>query len=167
MKKICILLFVTALVAIGCDNKKKSLNAQFETLMKESDSIESSHQKFEKIHSEMMAEHQKYTEDLKGMELQDSTLLGDLAKHEVILKRHDAILESHAELIGGHKQLTADFDKLSDVEMEAQIEQMEEDHDKMIEEHAAMEEEHEMIMKGHQGIKNKMAEGLKTDGEIG
>ncbi|TXD80971.1 hypothetical protein ESY86_19605 [Subsaximicrobium wynnwilliamsii] len=166
MKKVCILLFATALMLVGCDNKKKDLTAQSETLMKESDSIEASHQKFEEIHKEMMTEHEKFTERLKGMEVQDSTLLGDLAKHEVILKSHDAIIESHADLIAGHKQLKADFDQLSEVEMEAQLKQIEEDHDRLMKEHATMEEEHEMMMKEHQDIKEIMTEGMETDSDM-
>jgi hypothetical protein len=168
MKKLCILfIFIaTAFLAVGCDSKKKDLAKQSETLMKEGDSIEVSHQEFEEIHKGMMTEHEKFTEQLKAMEVQDSTLLGDLAKHEVILKRHDAIILSHAELIGGHKQLEADFDQLSEVEMEAQIKQIKEDQDKMLKEHTTMEEEHEMMMKEHEVIKKTMEEEMNGDSEM-
>ncbi|WP_373519558.1 hypothetical protein [Pricia sp.] len=161
MKKLVILLFTTALVAVGCDDKKKDLSAQFDTLMKENDSVETVHQEFEEIHKEMMAEHQRFTQELEGMEVQDSTILEDVAKHEVILKNHDAIIESHGEIIEGHKDLKADFDQMSDVEMEAQIKEMKEGHDEMMSEHATMEEEHDMMMNEHQAMRQKMANGME------
>ena len=161
MKNLCIALFVTALVAVGCDDKKKDLKAQFDTLMTESDSIEGNHQEFEKIHNKMKAEHQKFTQKLDSMPVQDSTALEDMAKHEVILKSHDAILGGHAELIGGHNELKSEFDQASDVEMQAQIDQIKKDHDKMMREHITMQDEHETIMAEHQDIENRLAETME------
>lgn len=161
MKKLLLILSVTAVIFISCDDKKKDLSAQYDTLMTESDKIEMAHQKFEEVHKSMMGEHQKFSEEVEGMEVQDSTLLGDVAKHGVILKKHDAIIESHAAIIEGHKKLKTDFDNLNAVEMEAEIKQMKKDHDKMMEEHSSMEDEHEMMMKEHKDLKERMVENME------
>ena len=163
MKKLCILLFATATMVVGCDDKKKDLQAQFNTLNKENDSIEANHLEFEEAHKQMLAEHQKFSEELKTVTVKDSTVLEDMAKHEVILKSHDAILKSHTELMKGHKQLKSDFEGFSDIEMQAQIDQMKDDHDKMMEEHTTMQDEHTLIMNEHQNIEKRLAEEMALE----
>lgn len=156
MRLLSCALVILALTVMGCNTQNKDLTAQFDTLQKENDSIEVAHQAFNDTHDEMMAMHREFTEELKQVEVQDSTIMEDVAQHEAILKQHDAVLESHSEIINGHKELKADFESMTDVQMKAQIKQMKEDHDQMMQEHDKLEEEHAMMMEEHQAIREKL-----------
>ncbi|MDN3492473.1 hypothetical protein [Winogradskyella bathintestinalis] len=158
MKKISILLFTAALIFISCDDNKKNMTNQFDILMKESDSIEVAHTKFADTHKQMVNEHNAFSEELNGMELQDSTILDDVAKHGVMLERHDAILMSHNEIMKSHSNLRAKFDNLSDVEKTAKIEEMEKGHDKMMREHATMKDEHDAMKTDYNTIREKISD---------
>ncbi len=165
MKRLTMLLFTIALVFTSCDDKKKGLTAKYDDLMKQGDSIEVAHQEFMTTHNKMADMHQKFTEQLSAMEIEDSTLLEDIAKHDVILKRHDAIIESHTELFETHKTLKSEFDMMTDVEMESKIEEMKNGHEKIKSEHSEMENEHDMIMSEHEAIEKKLMQTESEDSE--
>ena len=165
MKRLPILLFSIALVFTSCDDKKKGLSAEYDELMTQGDSIEVAHQEFMTTHNKMADMHQKFTEQLSAMEIEDLTLLEDIAKHDVILKRHDAIIESHAELFEAHKTFKSEFDAMTDVEMQSKIEEMKNGHEKIRNEHAEMESEHDMIMSEHKAIEKKLMQTESEDSE--
>ena len=165
MKNLFFLLFVAVFMLTNCEDKKKNLTAKYDELMKQADSIEASHQDFMKTHNEMADMHDKFKQQLEGMELQDSTVIEDIAKHDVILKRHDVTLESHTEMFENHKNLKSEFDAMTNLEMEAKIEEMEQDHEKIKSEHATMEDEHNTIMNEHDAIEKALNENQAKESE--
>lgn len=163
MKRLFILFFASVLMFTNCEDKKKDLNAKYDELIRQGDSIEVAHQDFMKAHNDMSGMHQNFSEQLASTEIKDSTVMEDIAKHEVILKRHDAILESHNTMFENHKNLKSDFDAMTDLEMEAKIAEMKDGHQQIMDEHAKMEDEHEMIMNEHESIKKTLSETQAED----
>ena len=107
--------FTFLLVLVGCENtQKKELAAKFDKLEMQHDSLEQVHAEFKTVHSEMTQKHQEFTTALEGMELQDSTILEDVAKHEAILKKHEATIEGHDAMIAAHEELKAGFEEKSE-----------------------------------------------------
>lgn len=166
MRKLNTLCIAILLMFTNCDDKKKDLTAQYDELMKQGDSIEVAHQDFMKTHNKMSDVHQKFKEDIKSITLEDSTILADIARHDVILKRHDALIKSHDELFEMHSNLKSELDAMTDAEMEAKIAEMKVGHEKIRSEHASMEKEHDMIMDEHKAIEKAITESpVEKDGE--
>ncbi|MCG9970781.1 hypothetical protein [Christiangramia crocea] len=155
MKKL-INLFVLLILIVGCENNNKELSEKFEKLQSQRDSISQVHSKFKSIHDEMLKKFQNFNQKLGSMDVQDSTIFEDVAKHSTILEQHDAIIKSHDEILEGHKEMKTSFDEKSEAEKKTQIEEMIATHKKLMEEHKAMEEDHSTMEKEHEEIMVKL-----------
>ncbi|WP_439150920.1 hypothetical protein [Winogradskyella sp.] len=154
MKKIYLLLLSVMLFC--CDNDKKGLIEEYDTIVKKSDRIRTVHQNLAAQHDKMTAEHYKLSEELKGIDIMDSTLLEDMRKHGMMLERHDAILKSHQEIIDAHNTTDPNFDELNAIELQDKIDSMKKWHETMRNDHEMMKNEHNRIMDEHKSLKEKL-----------
>lgn len=155
MKKL-INLFALLVLIVGCENNNKELSEKFDKIQSQRDSISQVHSEFKSTHDEMLKKFQNLNEKLASMEVQDSTVFDDVAKHGTILEQHDAIIKSHDEIIEAHEKMKTSFEEKSEAEKTSQIEEMIANHKKMMEEHQAMEEDHSTMEKEHEGIMAKL-----------
>ena len=155
MKKL-IQLFVLLILIVGCENDNKELSEKFEKLQSQRDSISQVHSNFKSTHDEMLEKFQDFNQKLGSMNIQDSTIFDDVAKHGTILEQHDAIIKSHDEIFEAHKEMKTSFDESSEAEKKTQIDEMIATHNKLMEEHKEMEEDHSMMEKEHEDIMAKL-----------
>ncbi|WP_179345648.1 hypothetical protein [Winogradskyella ursingii] len=156
MKKLSILLSITALIFLGCNNEKKELKAEYDAFVKKSDSIHMAHNEFEDRHDKMLSEHQKFSEQLASMEVKDSTVMEDLRKFGLMIERHDAIIKSHREIIDAHKNNPPNFDEISTLEFNDKVEEMRDWHDRVMNDHDLMKDEHEKMQVTYRNIKENL-----------
>ncbi len=170
MKNILMILAVVAISFTACDDQTKNLSEKFEDLQKESDSINQAHSALMAQHEQFKADHAAISQQLMGRELEDSTWLEDLARHEVVLKNHEAQMAKHDELIRGHQELRNTFSSLTAEQMEEQISMMRDNHDAIMNDHETMRDDHEQIRDELESIREDVneadaeAEADKTDG---
>ncbi|WP_179005857.1 hypothetical protein [Winogradskyella forsetii] len=162
MKKLYTLLILTVMV-FGCDNEKKELMAEYDNVAKKSDSINTVHQDMESHHSKMIEEHNKFSEELQGMEIKDSSVLENISKHGMMLERHDAILKSHKEIMEAQDNATPNFEDLSNIEISEKIDKMKAWHERMRNDHEMMKNEHEKIMQEHKSVKERLIMDAKEE----
>lgn len=150
------LVLVLLLAIISCNDDKKTFTDQYDKLMKQNDSIEQAHMEFQQHNEQMAMEHQELVAQLQGGEIEDSTWLEDLARHEVLLKKHQGILAGLQEMIKGHQELKDGFGAMSTDEMKIQIDEMSQLHDQIEDEHDTMREEQENMREEHNKIKEEL-----------
>jgi len=155
MKKL-INLFALLILITGCDNNNKELSEKFDKLQSQRDSISQIHSNFKATHDDMLKKFQNLNQELESMEIQDSTVFDDIAKHSTLLEQHDAIIKSHDEIMKAHKEMKTSFDEKSEAEKKSQIEEMVTTHKKLMDEHSTMDEDHSKMKKEHEAIIAKL-----------
>lgn len=153
------LIFVLlALVLIGCNDEEKDFAEQYDELMKENDRIEQVHTNFKNSREELIKSHQEVMQQMEAMEIEDSTILEDMAQHEVILKKHEGMLAGHEEMLQGHKELKQNFGNLSTDQIKAQINEMKNVQERIKQDQSTMKREHDLLIEDHQDIRGNLRE---------
>lgn len=153
------LIFVLlALVLVGCNDEEKDFAEQYDELMKENDRIEQVHTNFKNSREELIKSHQEIMQQMETMEIEDSTILEDMAQHEVILKKHEGMLAGHEEMLQGHKELKQNFGNLSTDQIKAQIIEMKNVQERIKQDQSTMKREHDLLIEDHQNIRGNLRE---------
>lgn len=155
MKKNRLILVLLALVLVGCNDEEKDFADQYDELMKENDRIEQVHNNFKNSREELIQNHQEVMQQMESIEIEDSTVLENMAQHEVILKKHEGMLAGHEEILKGHRELKQNFGNLSTDQIKAQIIEMENVQKRIKQDQSAMKREHELLIEDHQQIREK------------
>lgn len=158
MKKSNLVIFLLALVIIGCNDEEKDFAEQYDELMKENDRIEQVHRNFQNSREELIRNHQEVMKQMETMAIEDSTIIEDMAQHDVILKKHEGMLAGHEQMLQGHKELKQNFGNLSTDQIKAQIIEMENVQERIKQDQNTMREEHDRLIEDHQKIRGNLRE---------
>ncbi|MBT0607374.1 hypothetical protein [Aequorivita echinoideorum] len=150
--------FLFATLLLACNNKNTDFEDKLAKLQKENDSIANVQNQIKQEHTAMMKQHEEFMEEISSGNLSDSTLVRDMAQHEVMLKKQDAVIKANDELMQGHNQLKQDFATLPEAEKEAQLKEMMDDHDRIMKDQDMLQKEIEQMKDEH----SKMRENLST-----
>lgn len=158
MKSFKFIFIVFAVALISCNNEEKDFAQQYDELMKENDRIEQVHRKFLNSREDLIKNHQEVMQQMETMAIEDSTLIEDMARHEVILKKHEGILAGHEQMLQGHKELKQNFGNLSTDQIKAQIIEMENVQGTIKNDQDNMRQEHDLLIQEHQNIRGNLRE---------
>ncbi len=165
MKRYVIILAVAFFAVSACGDQNNKVQEDFDKLMTQNDSIEKVQSTFENTHQEMTQEYEELSQRLEGGEVQDTTMLENLAKKEVILKNHETWMSSHKDMISAHSELRSDFNNMSDAEKQAQISKMKSDHQSIMSEHETMRSDHDQMKKDFEDMRKKLNDTTQTNSE--